>query len=83
MGPLLSNVNIGIHLWVVLDFPGGLDNKESTCNAGTEGDADSIPGPEDPLEQGHGNPLHYSFLFFYFFKNYFYFYFFYYYFFNL
>ena len=43
MDLLLSNVNIGIHLWIVLGFPGGLDDKESTCNAGTKGDADSIP----------------------------------------
>ena len=32
-----------MHLWTVLGFPGGLDDKESTCNAGTEGDADSVP----------------------------------------
>ena len=30
-------------------FSGGLDGKESTCNAG---DLGSIPGWEDPLEEG-------------------------------
>ena len=30
-------------------FPGGSDGKESTCNAG---DLGSIPGWEDPLEEG-------------------------------
>ena len=30
-------------------FPGGLDGKESACNAGNLG---SIPGWEDPLEKG-------------------------------
>ena len=30
-------------------FPGGLDSKESACNAG---DLGSIPGLEDPLEKG-------------------------------
>ena len=30
-------------------FPGGLDSKESACNAG---DLGSIPGWEDPLERG-------------------------------
>ena len=31
-----------------MDFPGGLDGKESSCSAG---DADSILGREDPLEE--------------------------------
>ena len=31
------------------DFPGGSDGKESVCNAG---DLGSIPGSEDPLEEG-------------------------------
>ena len=30
-------------------FPGGSDGKESTCNVG---DLGSIPGLEDPLEEG-------------------------------
>ena len=29
-----------------------LSSKESTCNAGAEGDAGLIPGWEDPLEEG-------------------------------
>ena len=32
-----------------MDFLGGSDSKESTCNVG---DLDSIPGLEDPLEEG-------------------------------
>ena len=32
-----------------LDFPGSSAGKESTCNAGDPG---SIPGLEDPLEEG-------------------------------
>ena len=32
-----------------MDFPGGSDGKESACNAG---DLGSIPGWEDPLEEG-------------------------------
>ena len=35
-------------------FPGGLDGKESACNAGL------IPGLGRSPEEGHGNPLHYS-----------------------
>ena len=33
----------------IMGFPGGLDGKESACNAG---DLGSIPGLEDPLEKG-------------------------------
>ena len=37
---------------------GGSDSKESACNAE---DLGSISGSgEDPLEEGHGNPLQYS-----------------------
>ena len=36
-------------LWCLMGFPGGSDGKESTCNAG---DLHSIPGWEDPLEDG-------------------------------
>ena len=32
-----------------LGFPGGSDGKESACNAG---DLSSIPGMENPLEEG-------------------------------
>ena len=41
----------------VWDFPGGLDCKESTCNAG---DLGSIPGSGRLLGEGNGNPLQYS-----------------------
>ena len=37
-----------------------LSGKESACNAGDTGDAGSIPGWEDPLEEGmatHSNSL--------------------------
>ena len=38
-------------------FPGGLDGKESTCNAG---DLGSIPGSGRSPREGNGNPLKYS-----------------------
>ena len=40
-----------------MDFPGGLDGKESTCNAG---DLDLIPGLGRSPGEGNGNPLQYS-----------------------
>ena len=40
-----------------LGFPGGSDDKESTCNAG---DLSSIPGLGRSPRGGHGNPLQYS-----------------------
>ena len=42
---------------VFLDFPGGSDSKESTCNAG---DLGSILGLGRSPGGGHGNPLQYS-----------------------
>ena len=36
------------------DFPGGLDGKQSTCNAGDPG---LIPGSEKSPGEGSGNPL--------------------------
>ena len=36
-----------------MDFPGGSDVKESTCNAG---DLGSIPGLRRPPGEGNGNP---------------------------
>ena len=42
---------------VPTDFPGGLDNIESTCNVG---DLASIPGLGRSPGGGHGNPLQYS-----------------------
>ena len=44
---------------VLLDFPGGSDSKESTCNVG---DLGSIPGLERFPGGEHGNPLQYSWL---------------------
>ena len=40
-----------------MGFPGGLDSKESACNAG---DLGSIPGLRRSPGGGHGNPLWYS-----------------------
>ena len=34
--------------------------KESACNAGDAGDADSIPGSGRSSGEGHGNPFQYS-----------------------
>ena len=42
---------------VFLGFPGGLDGKESACNAG---DLGSIPGLGGSPGGGYGNPLQYS-----------------------
>ena len=41
----------------VKGFPGGLDGKESACNAGDPG---SIPGLGRSPGEGNGNPLQYS-----------------------
>ena len=38
-----------------MGFPGDSDGRESACNAG---DLGSIPGWEDPLEEGLDNPLY-------------------------
>ena len=38
-------------------FPGGLNGKESTCNAGDPG---SIPGSRRSPEEGNGHPRQYS-----------------------
>ena len=40
-----------------MGFSGGLDGKESTCNAG---DPDLIPGLGRSLGKGNDNPLQYS-----------------------
>ena len=42
---------------VFMDFPGGLDSKESACKAGDMG---SIPGLGRSPGGGHGNTLQYS-----------------------
>ena len=39
------------------DYPGGLDGKESACNAGGPG---SIPGTGRSPGEGNGYPLQYS-----------------------
>ena len=36
-----------------MDFPGGSDGKESSCNAG---DLGSIPGPGRSPREGNGHP---------------------------
>ena len=36
-----------------------LSGKESACNVGATGDADSIPGLETSSGEGNGNPLQY------------------------
>ena len=41
----------------VKGFPGGLDGKESACNAGDPG---SIPGLGRSPGEGNGNPVQYS-----------------------
>ena len=41
-------------------FPGGSVGKESSCNAGGEGNVASIPGSGRFPVEGHGNPLQYS-----------------------
>ena len=40
--------------------PGGLNGKESACNAGDAGDEGLIPESGRSSEEGHGNPLQYS-----------------------
>ena len=42
-----------------VDFPGGLDGKESACNAGATGDKGSIPGLERTPGERNGDPLQY------------------------
>ena len=40
-----------------MNFPGGLDHKESACDTG---DRSSIPGSGRCPGEGNGNPLQYS-----------------------
>ena len=42
------------HTHTHMGFPGGLDGKEPSCNAG---DLSSIPGLGISHGEGHGNPL--------------------------
>ena len=46
-----------MYLMYILGFPGGLDGKEPSCNAG---DLDLIPGLGRSPGEGNGNPLQYS-----------------------
>ena len=43
-----------------MGFPNGSAGKESTCNAGDTGDANSIPESGKSPGEGHGNPLQHS-----------------------
>ena len=49
-------------MFVYAGFLNGSAGKESACNASDTGDAGLIPGWEDSLEEGNGNPLLYSYL---------------------
>ena len=51
-----------LNMFVVFGFPDGSVGKESACNPGDKGDADSIPGLGRSPEGGPGNPLQYSYL---------------------
>ena len=42
-------------VYLLLDLPGGSDDKASACNVGDPG---SIPGSGRSLGEGNGNPLH-------------------------
>ena len=44
-------------LSAIVNFPGGSDGQESTCNAGNPG---SIPGSGNSPGEGNGYPLQYS-----------------------
>ena len=46
-------------VFCIKGFPGGSVGKESTYNAGSAGDADSIPGPRRSPGWGHGTPFQY------------------------
>ena len=48
---------LGLNILSIVTFPGGLDSKESTHNAG---DLGLIPELERVPEEGNGNPLQYS-----------------------
>ena len=43
-------------IWLVVGFPGGLDGKESACNARDPG---LIPGLGGSSGEGNGHPLQY------------------------
>ena len=45
---------------LLMGFPGGVNGKESTCNAGHSRDTGSIPGSGRSPGERNGNPLQYS-----------------------
>ena len=49
-----DEVTFGSNVYCKLNFPGGLDSKETACNTRDPG---SIPGLGRYLGEGHGNPL--------------------------
>ena len=59
---LLLNYRSSNRYWklhLTWDFPGGISDKESACNAGDLRDMGSIPGLGRAPGGGHGNPLPY------------------------
>ena len=54
--PDLLLYTIGMFQFKLLDFPGGSDSKESTCNVG---DLGSVPGLGRSPGEGNGYPLKY------------------------
>ena len=57
LGSCQSDGNYQYKIKNLKGFPGGSDNKESTCNAG---DLGLIPGWGRSPGKGNGNPLQYS-----------------------
>ena len=55
--PLLSRIIKYIYIYSLVGFLGGLDSKESACNAE---DLGSIPRMGRSPEEGNGYPLQYS-----------------------
>ena len=55
----VTSVHNGYLLKYASGFPGGLDGKESACNAGDPG---SIPGSGRSFGEGNGNPFQDSYL---------------------
>ena len=50
-------IYVCVCVYIYMGFPGGSDDKESTCNAG---DLDLIPGLGRSPREEKGYPLHYS-----------------------
>ena len=51
-----------LNIDILLGFPGGASGKNLSAKAGDVRDTALIPGPGRSPEEGHGNPLQYSFL---------------------